>query len=219
MQWLQTSYLWLLKEIKEWSILNGFGIDLFGMFVVKRHESLNCEETDMEMLKVGDNVLAYNTLVNTHVMGIFLFELLKDGTVENVVGPISNTDLKFLSSIKVNICQKVYGASEVNEWQHRCHTSIKNQNKWHLQNSRCWVDLLLAEGNNGLLVELRCDIHAGHKTIRETYSWRRLRDRLQGSLCSNRAGINIHWGNSSRIGTSQVLKERDKLWRIRIRTK
>lgn len=45
------------------------------MFIIKRHKGLNCERTVVEMLKMGNDMLMYNALVNASVVDIFLLEL------------------------------------------------------------------------------------------------------------------------------------------------
>lgn len=76
------------------------------MFVVKGHKSLDGEQTDTEMLEMGNYMLAYNALVVTKMTGVFLFELLKNGAIDDNTSPVRNTDIKSLSGVNDDICQK-----------------------------------------------------------------------------------------------------------------
>ena len=55
---------------------------------------------------MGNYMLAYNALVVAEVTGVFLFELLKDGAIDDNTSPVRNTNIKSLSGVNDDICQK-----------------------------------------------------------------------------------------------------------------
>ena len=55
------------------------------MFIVKRHEALDGEEIDMEVLHMGNDMLADNIFINFGAGGICLLKILNDIIVNYVM--------------------------------------------------------------------------------------------------------------------------------------
>ena len=89
--------------------MSRLGIYLLGVFIVKRHESLNSEEADAKVLEVRSDVLAYNALVDSRTGSVSAFELLKKGAIDDAACSINNTVIESLSGVKNDICQKLRG--------------------------------------------------------------------------------------------------------------
>ena len=76
------------------------------MFIVKRHEALDSEKIDMEVLHMGNDMLADNIFINYGAGSICLLNILNYGIVNYVTSLVDEFSIMFLSSANDNICQK-----------------------------------------------------------------------------------------------------------------
>jgi hypothetical protein len=67
------------------------------MFVVESHKRLDGEETDAEMLAVGNNVVADDVFINARASKIFLLEFLNNCVVDYVACLRNNFVIRVLS--------------------------------------------------------------------------------------------------------------------------
>ena len=101
----------LLKVIKKLRLYKGsqsssFGNDLLGMFIVKRHEGLNSEKIDTEVLHMRNDMLVDNIFINSAAGGICLLKSLNDGIVNYVMSLVDEFSIMLLSGTNDDICQK-----------------------------------------------------------------------------------------------------------------
>ena len=76
------------------------------MFIVKRHEGLDGEKIDMEVLHMRNDMLADNVFINPRAGGICLLKILNDSIVNYVTSLVDEFSIMFLSSADDDICQK-----------------------------------------------------------------------------------------------------------------
>ena len=76
------------------------------MFIVKRHEGLDSEKIDTEVLHMRNDMLADNILINSGAGSICLLKILNYGTVNYVTSLVDEFSIMFLSGADDDICQK-----------------------------------------------------------------------------------------------------------------
>ena len=75
------------------------------MFIVKRHEGLDTEKIDTEVLHMRNDMLASNIFINSRAGGICLLKILNDGIVNYVMSLVDKFSIMFLSGTDDDICQ------------------------------------------------------------------------------------------------------------------
>ena len=76
------------------------------MFIVKRHEGLDGEKIDTEVLHMRNDMLADNVSINSRAGSICLLKILNYSIVNYVMSLVDEFSIMFLSSTDDNICQK-----------------------------------------------------------------------------------------------------------------
>jgi len=89
------------------SIFDGITF-LADVFVEETHKVLYGEETNTEMLTVGNDMAAENVLVNISGGRILLFKFLHSSVVYDVTCLIDSIDVERLNGVNDDICQKGY---------------------------------------------------------------------------------------------------------------
>ena len=76
------------------------------MLILKRHEGLNGEKIDTEVLHMRNDMLADNVFINSRAGSICLLKILNYSIVNYVMSLVDKFSIMFLSGADDNICQK-----------------------------------------------------------------------------------------------------------------
>ena len=85
---------------------SSFSNDLLGTFIVKRHEGLNGEKIDMEVLHMRNDMLVDNVSINSGAGSICLLKILNYSIVNYVTSLVDEFSIMFLSGADNDICQR-----------------------------------------------------------------------------------------------------------------
>lgn len=120
------------------------GVLFLILFVVEGHKSLYGKETDLEVLKARDDVGANNICISRFKIGVFLFNFMHNGIIQNGAGLVDDIGLELLRSAKDIIFGNIF-RKRWNDEERQCIPRSKMETRGTLLETGVWLGCCLAK--------------------------------------------------------------------------